>query len=118
MSVFIWQVAAVQLTISMSPVHRLTEDFRELQRAFSCHLGDSEAKVRSIGSCDSKQPSAGYITRSANGIRWPGRGSRGCLRPIRATNACGTGMVFARGSCAECDLCALRRSGGELRVHL
>jgi hypothetical protein len=27
-------------------------------------------------------------------------------------------MAFARGSCAECDQCALRRSGGELRVHL
>jgi hypothetical protein len=27
-------------------------------------------------------------------------------------------MAFARGSYAECDQRALRRSGGELRVHL
>jgi hypothetical protein len=27
-------------------------------------------------------------------------------------------MAFARVSCAECDQCALRHSGGELRVRL
>ena len=52
--------------------------------------------------------------------RQPARYSRHqrCLQPMGATNACGAGTALARGSCAECDLYALRRSVGGLRVHL